>query len=439
VGALVSTAAAIARGELSSEAAVGEALERAEASQPSLNAFTMLFAGEARASAKNPPPGPLSGVPVAVKDLFDMAGVVSSGACRAYADNVATANAPTVQKLLDAGAIVIGKTNQHELAFGATSTVSSYGRVNNPWDVSRMPGGSSGGSAAVVAAGVVGLALGSDTGGSVRIPSSFCGVSGLKTTHGLIPLDGVMPMAPSLDTVGPIASDVTDLALAMRVLTGIGAERRDDFSGLRVGVPNGLFFEGVDAEIEAAVRSAADAMAADGAVPVPVKIGWLEEANHAWASIALREFARAHPALFERPDLVDTSIMDLARLGASLPPEGEKRAHQTRADLIARFEQLFTEVDVMVAPTTPIPPPRHDETIVVAGGVELLVHAGAPATKALQINVPGLPSLALPCGMSSSGLPIGLQLIGSRHSDARLLGIGAAFQRVTDHHRMRPA
>jgi aspartyl-tRNA(Asn)/glutamyl-tRNA(Gln) amidotransferase subunit A len=438
VGALVETAAAIARGDLTPEAAVAGAIERAETSQPSLNAFTMTFGDEARALAKEPRPGLLSGVPVAVKDLFDMAGVVTSGCCRAYADTVAPADATVVRRLKDAGAIIVGKTNMHELAFGATNTVSSYGPVNNPWDVARMPGGSSGGSGAAVAAGVVGFALGTDTGGSVRHPASFCGISALKTTHRLIPLDGVMPMAPSLDTVGPMASDAADLALAMRVIAGVEAEDRGDLAGIRIGIPRDFYFEGVDDEVAAAVRRAAATMERDGGILSDVSVGWVDEASHAWASIALREFARVHPLLFDRADLVDPGIMELARLGSTLPPEGEERARNTRAAIQARFDQVFADVDAIIAPATPIPAPRHDEVMIVAGGVELLVHAGGPATKTLQINVPGLPSLAIPCGFSSGGLPLGMQLIGERGSDARLLAIGRTFQKQTKHHIQRP-
>jgi Asp-tRNA(Asn)/Glu-tRNA(Gln) amidotransferase A subunit family amidase len=237
-------ARAVRTWEVSPIELVDEAIRGAESWQPVTNAFSQLHAEEARAEARrradelvrDTDPGPLYGVPVAVKDLFDVAGWETTGCCAAYRGRVAAIDAEAVRKLRTAGAVIVGKTNQHELAAGATNLVSACGPTANPWDRARMTGGSSGGSGAVVAAGVVPVALGTDTGGSVRIPASLCGVTGLKSTHGRVGLDGVMPLAPSLDTVGPLGSTAEDVALVHAVLTADDQETgRPSLHDLRVG------------------------------------------------------------------------------------------------------------------------------------------------------------------------------------------------------------
>src|SRR5437763_8300187 len=210
----------VAAGLASSEDAVRGGLDRLERWQPVTNAFSQVYADEALEESRREHRGVLAGVPVAVKDLFDVKGRETTGCSEAYRGNVAAKDAPVVAALREAGAVVIGKTNMHELAFGATNLISACGPAHNPWDPERITGGSSGGSGAAVAARVVPIALGTDTGGSIRIPSSLCGVFGLKPTHGRLPLDGVMPLATSLDCPGPIAANAEDLALAWRVLSG---------------------------------------------------------------------------------------------------------------------------------------------------------------------------------------------------------------------------
>lgn len=449
MGGLVEQARAVAAGQRSSEELVEAALRAAEALQPALNAFTMLFADPALAQARaadaalrsGTPPGLLHGVPVAVKDLFDVAGRVTSGCCRAYADRPpASADAPAVAALRRAGAVVIGKTNMHELAFGATNTVSSYGPANNPWDPERMPGGSSGGSAAAVAARIVPLALGSDTGGSVRIPSSFCGIGGLKTTHGLIPLDGVLPMSPSLDTVGPIAADAEDLALALAVLTGgdLAAVPGSPVAGLRLGVPTEFFFEAVDDEVAAAVSAAVEALAGSGARVRDIPSPWAREAHEAWTPVALAEFARCHRTLLEREDAVHPSIHALMRAGAGISDAEYEAARERMDHARAAFARSFDDLDVLVAPAIPVAAPRHRDETVRAGGTELPVHLGAPSTLTRAISTPGAPALALPCGTTASGLPVGMQLVGPRGSEAFLLNVGRAYQAMTGWHTRVP-
>jgi aspartyl-tRNA(Asn)/glutamyl-tRNA(Gln) amidotransferase subunit A len=451
VGLLREQAAAISAGERSSEELVAAALKAAESLQPVLNAFTMLFADEALVVARavdaerrpSRPDEPLRGVPVAVKDLYDIAGAVTSGCCRAYMSRrPARADAPAVEALRRAGAIVIGKTNMHELAFGATNTVSSYGRANNPWDPERMTGGSSGGSAAAVGARIVALALGSDTGGSIRIPSSFCGTSGLKTTGGLLPLDGVLPMSPSLDTVGPIAGDAEDLALAFWVLGGDSIALRDaaPHEGVRrIGLASDSLFSQVNPEVGAAVREAAEVIAhAAGADLVECATPWFEDAQHAWLDIALAEFAREHAPLIERSDDIDPTTCVILSAGSAITPEREAEARARAGAARARFTEDMRSLDAIVLPATPFTAPRHGDQSVAAGSIELPVHLGGPSSFTQAVSAIGAPAIAIPCGFSEAGLPVGLQLVGPHGADRKLLGLAALYQLQTGWHVRRP-
>lgn len=445
MGFLAEGARMVAARAASSVSLVSRALDAAARLQPSLNAFTAIFAEtalEAAASADRraeagEPLGPLHGVPVAVKDLFDVAGSATSGCCRAYAGRVAASDAPAVEALRRAGAVVIGKTNMHELAFGATNTVSSAGAANNPWDLERVPGGSSGGSSAAVAARIVPAALGSDTGGSVRIPAAFCGVSGLKTTHGLVSLEGVLPLAPSLDTVGPLAVDAEDLALAMRALTGLAAETDEpSVEGIRVGLAADLLAR-ADAGIDAAVRAAAQVLAQLGAEVAETSVEWFDRAAGAWLPIALYEFARAHADLVERPEDVSPPIYALLRHGVALAEADYEAAMVARDEVRAALGRTFDRLDALVAPTAAVTAPRHQERTIRVGGNEIQVDAAA-GMLTLSFNVPGAPAIQLPCGVSEDGLPIGMQIVGPRGSEARLLAVGAAYQRATDWHTRVP-
>jgi Asp-tRNA(Asn)/Glu-tRNA(Gln) amidotransferase A subunit family amidase len=444
VGKLAEGAATIARGEESSAALVAHALEAAERLQPALNSFTMLFSDDARARAADAdrrvgsgaPLGLLHGVPVAVKDLFDVSGAVTSGCCRAYAERVAGSDAATVAALRRAGAIVIGKTNMHELAFGPTNEISAAGAVSNPWDPACMPGGSSGGSAAAVAARIVPMALGTDTGGSVRIPAAFCGVSGLKTTHGLISLDGVMPLSLSLDTVGPIAVDVVDLTLSMEVLSGLPPPLVDgDLSGTRVGLPRDVF-AWADPQAVAVVSSAAGTLAGRGAGVEEIELPWIGRAREAWR-VAVYEFGRVHAHLLGDPNGVSPAIHSLIRAGAAMTRADYDDAVSAADEVRAGLGRTFDRIDVLLTPTTPTPAPRHDEDTVRLDGRDVSVDV-APAIFTLPFNVPGAPALQLPGGFSGGGLPLGFQVVGPRSSESLLLRIGATYQAATDWHERVP-
>ncbi|MFY9588190.1 MAG: amidase [Actinomycetota bacterium] len=444
MGLLLQQAAQIARKERSSVEVVTAAIEAAEKLQPTLNAFTGIYGDEALAAAReadgapDEDRGPLHGVPVAVKDLYDVSGHVSSGCSRAYLDaQPAAEDSPHVAALRRDGAIVIGKTNMHELAFGGTTSVSCYGPANNPWDPARMTGGSSGGSGGAVGARIVGAALASDTGGSIRMPSSFCGATGLKTTWARLPLHGMMPMSPSLDTAGVIATDVADAraifaSLERRLPSAKTAGR------YRIGIARDPFLDAVDPEVAAALDRAASDLTGVGEirdVPVP----WIEATHNAWLYVALAEFAREYRALVERQEDLDPSIAVILNAGLAVTAEDERASWDAFAAARAAFAETMGDLDALLLAATPHPAPRHEDQMVAVTGTELPVHLGGVARFAEPINVIAAPAVVMPSGFSSSGLPLGIQLVGRRGSEELLLDLGEAYQRATDWHSRLPA
>ncbi len=427
----VGMAAAVAAGEVSPVELVQRALSRVQVWQDPTNAFTQLLFGAGmeearrieRAVAEGEPVGPLAGVPVAVKDLFDVAGEETTGCSLAYRGNVATSDAGVVRRLKEAGAIVVGKTNMHELAAGATNLVSACGPTANPWDLDRITGGSSGGSGAAVAAGVVPIALGTDTGGSIRIPSSFCGIGGLKPTHGALPLDGVMPLAPSMDCPGPMAGSVADLRLAWDVLAGADRHGPPERPA-RAGVLGGWFLDRIQPEVVEGVRAAAGTLERLG-VPVDrVDGSGLDNALQAWTDFAWSQFADVHGNLLARPELLDPLTRSYLEHGASLSGEQRMAARRRAEEIGAWFAERLRAVDVLVAPTTPFPaPPADSDEVQVRDGVYLGIHRGGPSALTRPVNLAGLPALAVPSGLSGDGLPLGIQLIAGRRRERLLLDI----------------
>jgi aspartyl-tRNA(Asn)/glutamyl-tRNA(Gln) amidotransferase subunit A len=413
-------------------ARVEASLQAIEETQPRLNAFTAVLTDDALARAREldgqDPVGPLHGLPVVVKDLFDVAGVPTTGCCGAYEGRVATKDSDVVAALRAAGAVVVAKTNQHELGGGATGLVSANGPVWNPWGEGRIAGGSSSGSAAAVAAEVVPLAIGSDTGGSIRMPSSFCGITGLKPTHGRISLRGAMPMSPGYDTAGPMAQTAAQCAVAFRVLTAGGlvpSRPARDIRGLRIGLP-APFFQMLHPETRAATEEAAATLEKLGATIEPLDGPGLDEGwkgfPHVWADLA-----HLHAGIVgdERisPDV--TSLINVGlRLTGTEYAASVARARAMRQD----FEDALQRVDALLAPCTPYPAPRAaDEEVPVQGGV-LDVHRGAPSRLTVPVNEAGLPAIAFPVGRSAEGLPIGTQLIGSPYDEETLLAVVEAFE-----------
>lgn len=428
---------AAAAPELSSRERVEAALRAIARSQPRLNAFTSVRPDDAVAEAdaldqEAVPRGPLHGMPVVVKDLFDVADLPTTGGCGAYRDRVAVSDSAVVAALRAAGAVVVAKTNQHEIGAGATGLVSCFGPVANPWDPARIAGGSSSGSAAAVAAGVVPLAIGSDTGGSIRIPASFCGITGLRPTPGRISLAGAQPMSPGYDTAGPMARTARECAAAFAVLAGDGRARpepqtdaENPVSGLRIGLPQD-YFQLVHPDTRRAVEEAAASFEAMGA-----RVDWIDGPavderfdgfRHVWADVA-----HLHRALWDNPE-VSPEVSALIDLGRRLTGLDYARS---RHHALRMREQLLTalgRVDVLLTPTTPFPAPiaAHDE-VSVEGGV-LDVHRGAPSRLTVPANEAGLPALAFPVGTNPESLPLSAQLVGPEYSDERLLTVVACYQ-----------
>ncbi len=440
-------ARAVATGETTSTELVERALADAERVQPVVNAFTYVLADDALVRAKeldacSEPLGPLHGVPIAVKDLYDMTGIRTTGCCAAYDErDAATEDSVVVTKLKAAGAVIVAKTNQHELACGATTLISSAGPCLNPWDTSRIVGGSSGGSGAAVAAGVVAMAMGSDTGGSIRIPSSFCGATGLKPTHGAVSLRGAMPMCPSLDTAGPLARSAEDCALVHAILAGYDGEYLwsrvgtydppSDADRIRVGIPR-TYFELIHTGVREAVEAAAQVLETLGMTIVEVQGPDIAQAFGTFGT-RLAEVAHCYRDLWD-DDRITPNLAGLIAIGRQLSAPDAFGGRELELQVRREFAEAFEHSDVLLAPCTVFPAPRIDDTGIEVEGGTLDVHGGGCARLTMPVNVAGLPALALPIGFSNVGTPIGGQLIGNPWSEAFLCTIGATYQRETDWH-----
>jgi aspartyl-tRNA(Asn)/glutamyl-tRNA(Gln) amidotransferase subunit A len=384
---------------------------------------------------------PLAGVPLAVKDLFLTRGLPTTAGSRApHEFSAADRDAEVVRRLRRSGGLLIGKTTLHEFAFGITNENEHFGPTRNPWNPAHMSGGSSGGSAVAVAARMCCGALGTDTRGSVRIPAACCGVAGLKPTFGLLPTDGVVPLSPTLDHVGLLASSVDDLT---EILSALAPRfRRSLIRASEAEVPvlgyAPYYFRLLDDDVERAVR-AAMAVFVDAGLPVEeVEIPELDEALVASDVISRAEAVTLHHRqLRETPHLYGERVRQRLLTGYDLTARDLVLAHRQRERLVKAFRRVFRRVDCLAAPTLPVAAPAIDTTeITIAGATEgivpCFVRLAAPQ------NMAGIPALSVPCGFSSRGLPFGLQLMAWRGGDARVLRLGALFQRLTDWHRRTP-
>jgi aspartyl-tRNA(Asn)/glutamyl-tRNA(Gln) amidotransferase subunit A len=427
------------------------ALARAERWEPTINAFSQLHGEEAleearaRAdeSARGRSRGPLHGVPVAVKDLFDVAGWETSGCSRAYRGHLAERDSVVVGRLRAAGAVIIGKTNQHELAAGGTNAISACGPAHNPWNPARLTGGSSGGSGAAVAARVVPMAMGSDTGGSIRIPSSFCGVAGLKATFGRVPMAGVMPLAASMDCVGPLAATTADAAVVFSVLAeegpGFHSTVTDLDDPVRVGIPGGFFADRVRPEVLDAMDGIRRVLEDAGGTVAAADLGDIDDSPDVWNRIAWVEFASAHGHLLHRPESLYPRTRELLEFGMARTGVELYRTQDRAQEIRTAFLEALREVDVLLAPATPFAAPSADAEVVdIPERDALPVHAGGSAWLTRVINLTGLPALSLPSGFDREGMPLGVQLIGRPGEEATLLRAGAIVQTATDHHERVP-
>ncbi len=386
--------------------------------------------------------GPLHGIPIAVKDLFHMRGVPTTAGSKVFEKFVPEVSAAVIDKLEAAGAVILGKLNMHELAYGITSANPHFGAVRNPWNVERSPGGSSGGSGAAVAANIVYAAMGSDTGGSIRIPASFCGTVGLKPTYGRVSRYGAHPLGFTLDHMGPLTRSVRDAAIVLNAIAG--HDRRDEacsrrptvdyvpdegcsIRGLRIGFPENFFFENLDADVESSVRGAIARAEALGAVVKPVTVPDILELNAVARMILLSEASAVLEPYLEKRELFGADVLALLDQGRLVSATDYINAQRLRRRMRAEFDELWNEVDCMVCPSTPNTAPKIGETTIRLGGRDEDVRL-ATTRLVRGINALGYPSLSIPCGLSGGGMPIGLQIVGAPFDEGTILRIGAALE-----------
>lgn len=397
--------------------------------------------------------GPLHGVPISIKDMFATRGVRTTAGSKVLADWVPDHDATAVARLRSAGAVIVGKTNMHEFAYGVTSDNQFYGPVHNPWDLKRVPGGSSGGSGAAIASGLCFASLGSDTGGSIRIPSAVCGTVGLKPTYGRVSRYGGIPLAWSIDHVGPLARSVSDAALMLHALAGAdpndatcsrrpvpdySAALRQDIHGLRIGLPQQYFFEHVDPEIGDAVRAAIAKLEGSGAQVIPVSLPHLDLCSPAEAHITLAEATSYHePYMKTKIEQYGAGVRTDLEAGKYLLATDYVKSQRARTLLKKIFQDTFKKVDVIVSPTVPAFPPVIGDVYVQSGDMREHI-VDAFLRFAIPYNLAGLPALSVPCGFSRAGLPIGLQFAANAFDEAALIRVGHAFEAASGIHR-RPA
>lgn len=457
---LVELGGQIKAGKISSVDLVQATLARIDQLNPRLNCYITVMRDSALRDAQTADEeirrgnrrGSLLGIPVSVKDIFATKGVRTTAGSKVLRDWVPDHDATIVQRLRNAGAILIAKANQHEFSYGVTSNNPHFGPVRNPWDTNLVPGGSSGGSAAAVAAALCVASIGSDSGGSIRIPSAACGVTGLKPTYGRVSRFGAVPLAWSMDHVGPIAKTAADAAVLLSVLAGAdpndstcSEEPVPDYpaalsgriDGLRIGWPQQYFSENVDSEIQTAVDAAVTALEKLGARRVPVDLPHLELCPGIAAQITLAEASSYHEPYFRKaPDDYGEEPRRKVEAGFYLLASDYVKSQRARTLLHNTFARAFEEVDVIAAPTVPAFPPPVGEEWVQSGSLrEHVIDAFT------RLNIPcdltGHPAISVPCGLSAAGLPIGLQLMGRPFHESAVLRAAHAYQTRTDWHLRR--
>ncbi|BAD41806.1 Asp-tRNA(Asn)/Glu-tRNA(Gln) amidotransferase subunit GatA [Symbiobacterium thermophilum] len=468
-------------GELSAVEIAESALSRIAQVEPAVGAFITVAADhvierakklDARRKAGDTELGPLAGVPIAVKDNICTSGMETTCASRILKGYVSPFDATVVERLRAAGAMIIGKANMDEFAMGSSGESSAFGVTRNPWDLERVPGGSSSGSAAAVAAGEAPLALGTDTGGSIRQPAAFTGIVGLKPTYGYVSRYGVVAFASSLDQVGPMGRDVEDVARLFEVIAG--PDRRDatnagrtppalkfggepSLSGVRLGVPKELLGPGIDPGVKARVEEAIAQLEELGATVEECSLPSTEYALSAYYVIAVAE-ASSNLARFDgvrygyraaqagglhemysktRGEGFGTEVKRRIMLGTYVLSAGHydayyRRAQQVRTLVVRDFERAFERYDALVTPTTPFTAWKIGEKV----DDPVSMYLGDICT--IPVNLAGLPAVSVPCGFVD-GLPVGMQLIGKPFADTQILQIAWAYQKVTKHHEARPA
>jgi aspartyl-tRNA(Asn)/glutamyl-tRNA(Gln) amidotransferase subunit A len=450
----ITQALELLRGQQISAQDLAEACYRQiERLNPLLNAFITVIDLEDALNAQISESSPASsnalrGIPLAMKDLFDIAGIRTTVGSKFFAENIPQEDAFVVEKIKGAGAIIVGKTNTHEIALGITGNNPHYGTARNPWDTTRIPGGSSSGSAIAVATGMALGALGSDTGGSIRIPASLCGIVGFKPTYGRVSLRGVFPLSWNLDHVGPLTKSVKDAASMLQVISvydpmDVASTKMltgdylghlvDDVEGRKIALGVGEFIETAEPAVLEAIRESAQVFASQlGCKVQEVDVSWLREAALANKLMTQSDGAAVHrDRLKEHPEMFGEDIRRRLEEGAKTTLTEYILARRTQAEVRKRFEHVFESYDFLIIPTTPIAAPTIE-------GHDAVEQAGRLTRFTAPFNLAGLPALSLPCGFTKEGLPIGLQIIARAWADAKVLNIGHAFEQVTDWHNKVP-
>ena len=458
---LVAVANAIAEKRLSSHEATRSCLNRIAQWQPRLNAFMSIEAEAAlkaaddadAALAKGNTRGALHGVPLAHKDMYYEAGKVVTCGSKIRRDFVAKTTSTALQRLKDSGSIRLGALQMAEFAYGPTGHNFHYGAVHNPWAFGHITGGSSSGSGAAVAARLTFAALGSDTGGSIRMPAHFCGVTGLKTTYGRISRAGAMPLSQSLDTVGPLARTVEDCALLLGLMAGADPEdptaatlpvpnylaaTSGSIKGVKIGVPATFYVDDLDADVARILDDTIVALKREGAEIVQVELPDQRQLTAACQLVLAVEATAHHKRwLIERPQDYGPQVLMRLQNGLAIPGVLYLEAMRWRGPALAAHIAATADVDAVIAPVAPVAAPTIAESDVGnSPDAEAVIQRLTRFTR--PINYLGLPSLSIPSGFTQRGLPVGMQLIGRSFDEATLLKVGAAFQRSTDFHEKVP-
>jgi aspartyl-tRNA(Asn)/glutamyl-tRNA(Gln) amidotransferase subunit A len=416
-------------------------LNRIDELNPTINAFITVMHESALAQAREAEAeiaagnwrGPLHGIPIGLKDLIDTAGVTTTCGSALFADRVPTEDAEIVKRVKDAGAVLVGKQNMQEFAWGGTSSSSHFGPVRNPWDTSRIAGGSSGGSAAAVATGMCFAAIGTDTGGSVRQPAAFCGIVGLKPTYGRVSTRGVFPLSPSLDHVGPLCRNVTDTALVLQAIAGYDKSDAtsvdwpvDSYTYAftvktkpRIGIVRRPFFDELDPEIETVTNAALKELSELSSDVLEIDLPPTPSAVQAPEVYAIhaKHFA-------ETPELYGRWMRERLQQATVIDVVAYIEARQELDRVRRSIHDVFAQVDLLITPTTPVPPITINEALEMSplpAGERWLWNTR-------PFNAFGLPTISVPCGFTNTGLPIGLQITGPNFGEASLLSFAYAFE-----------
>ena len=431
----------VATGETRSEQLTEDALSAIATLNPRLNAFITVTSDEALASARQADReiaaggyrGPLHGMPISLKDIIDMAGVPTTAASKLREGRLATRDAPVVSHLRQAGAVFVGKTNLHEFAFGTTNEDSAFGPARNPVDDSRSPGGSSGGSAIAVRTGMSVASIGTDTGGSIRIPAAACGVVGLKPSWSEVSADAIIPLSRQLDHVGPLTRSVADAALLFDVLRGIAApsvspSEPPDASRLSLALLGGYFMDRLGEEVEAGIHAAIETVRHAGATIAETSLSHADDVAPIYLHVVLADAAAYHAATLEgRPHAYTHNVRIRLEMGRAILAEDYVRALRGRAVLRREVDRALHGVDALILPALSIEaPPIGAGSVAVKGGSEPVRTAMLRCTQ--LFNLTGHPAISLPCGTTRAGLPIGLQIVGHMGRTPDLLRVARAVE-----------